>query len=65
MLRKSWQLAKDRFELEVQERKADNERVGILTQSIASDEQRLKQLLGEAPRPGRRRRRRRRPPRPT
>ena len=45
-LAKRWKLAKDRFELEVRERKAANEQVDLLTKTIAADELRLNQLLG-------------------
>lgn len=45
------QLAKDRFELEVRERKAAREQVEILSKAIASDEQRLRELLGDEPEP--------------
>ncbi|WP_145270334.1 mechanosensitive ion channel domain-containing protein [Tautonia plasticadhaerens] len=40
-------LAKDRFELEIRERKAANEQVDILSQTIAADERQLHELLGE------------------
>ena len=43
------QLAKDRFELEIRERKAANEQVDILEQTIAADERQLQELLGEEP----------------
>ena len=46
-LTKRWKLAKDRFELEVRERKAANEQVDLLTRTIAADERRLSQLLGD------------------
>ncbi|WP_169976869.1 mechanosensitive ion channel family protein [Tautonia rosea] len=44
-------LAKDRFELEVRERKAAKEQVDILSKAIESDEQRLRELLGDEPEP--------------
>ncbi len=45
------QLAKDRFELEVRERKAAREQVEILSKAIESDEQSLRELLGDEPEP--------------
>ncbi|RUL87085.1 mechanosensitive ion channel domain-containing protein [Tautonia sociabilis] len=43
------QLAKERFELAIQERKAAAEQIAILERAIAEDEARLRELLGEAP----------------
>ena len=47
-LGKRRQLAKDRFELEIKERKAANEQVEILKKTIDADDVRLKELLGES-----------------
>ncbi len=41
-----WAIAKDRFELEIRELKADRQRVALLSQSIATDEARLNFALG-------------------
>ena len=45
-LQKPWQLAKDRFDLDLRERKAVQERIGILEATIKHDENVLDELLG-------------------
>jgi small-conductance mechanosensitive channel len=50
-LRKPRQLAKERFDLELRERKAINERIALLEATIQQDEERLQVLLGNQDEP--------------
>ena len=50
-LSQAWKLAKDRFDLSIRERKAINERVNILENSLVADRLDLKKLLGEEAKP--------------
>jgi small conductance mechanosensitive channel len=45
-LQQPWQIAKDRFDLDLRERKTINERIAILEESIKNDEERLQRHLG-------------------
>ena len=45
-LQQPWQIAKDRFDLDLREQKVINERIAILEKTIKHDEERLRQRLG-------------------
>lgn len=50
-LQKPWQLAKERFDLDLRERKTIQERITILESTIKHDQNHLDELLGNKPKP--------------